>query len=83
MKFTRNMTEGNTYKAFMIFAFPLLLSYLLSEAYSVIDAVIAGKFISEYALGAISATGSYDLLLRSLFNGYAAGVGIYTLLITG
>lgn len=77
MKFTKNMTEGNIYKSFLLYAIPLLISSLLSQAYSTIDAVIAGKFISENALGAISATGSYDLLLYSLFNGFAAGFGIY------
>lgn len=77
MKFTKNMTEGNIYKAFLLFSIPLMVSSLLSQAYTTIDAVIAGKFISEYALGAISATGSYDLLLYSLFYGFAAGFGIY------
>lgn len=77
MKFTKNMTEGNIYKSFLRFAVPLLLSYLLSQAYTTIDAVIAGKFISENALGAISATGSYELMFNSLFSGFAAGFGIY------
>lgn len=77
MKLTKNMTEGNIYKNYLYFCIPLILSSLLSQAYSTIDAVIAGKFISENALGAISATGSYDLLLKSLFDGFAAGFGIY------
>lgn len=77
MKLTRNMTQGNIYKSFLLFSVPLLFSMILSKAYSTIDAVIAGKFISENALGAISATGSYELLLNSLFSGFAAGFGIY------
>ena len=77
MKLTKNMTEGNIYRSFLVFAGPLILSLMLSQAYSTIDAVIAGKFISENALGAISATGSYELLLHSLFSGFAAGFGIY------
>ncbi len=77
MKFTKNLTEGNPYKAFLGFAFPLLLSYLLTQFYNTVDAVIAGKFISQYALGAVSATGSYENVFYSLFNGFAAGFGIY------
>jgi len=77
MKFTKNMTEGNIYRAFFGYALPLVLSSLLSQAYSTIDAVIAGRFISENALGAISATGSYEFLLQSLFSGFASGFGIY------
>ncbi len=77
MKVTKNMTEGNIYKNFLAFSIPLILSSLLSQAYTTIDAMIAGKFISEHALGAISATGSYELVFQSLFNGFAAGFGIY------
>ena len=77
MKFTKDLTEGSIYKSFLTYAIPLLISYILSQAYSTIDAVIAGKFISENALGAISATGSYELLFQSLFSGFAAGFGIY------
>lgn len=77
MKFTRNMTEGNIYRAFLSYALPLLLSSILSRLYSTFDAVVAGKFISENALGAISTTGSYDVLLSSLFTGFASGFGIY------
>ena len=77
MKVTRNMTQGNIYRAFLTYAVPLLLSSLLSQAYTTIDAVIAGKFISPNALGAISATSAYDLLLNSLFSGFAAGFGIF------
>lgn len=77
MKFTKNITEGNIYKALLLYSIPLLLSSLLSQAYSTVDAIIAGRFISDTALGAISATGSFDLLLFALFNGFATGFGIY------
>lgn len=77
MKLTRNMTEGNLYKALLVFAVPLAFSMMLSQAYSTIDGVIAGKLISENALGAISATSSYELLLHALFSGFASGFGIY------
>ena len=39
--------------------------------------MIAGKFISEHALGAISSTGSFETLFRSFFRGFAAGFSIY------
>lgn len=77
MKYTKRMTDGNIYKNFLVFSIPLLISSLLSQVYSTVDAVIAGKFISDTALGAISATGSYDLLLFALFTGFSTGFGIY------
>ena len=39
--------------------------------------MIAGKFINEFALGAISITGAYDIIFRAFFNGFGAGFAIY------
>lgn len=77
MKATKNMTNGNIYQNFLLYAIPLLLSSLLTQAYPLVDAVIAGKFISEFALGAISSTSSYEIVFSSFFNGFAAGFSIY------
>ena len=76
-KITKNLTEGNIYKNFLLYALPLIGSAMLGQAYSTVDGMIAGKFISEHALGAISATGSVDLLLFGLFHGFAMGFSIY------
>ena len=77
MRITKNLTEGNVYKNYLLYALPLIASSILSSLYSTIDAVIAGKFISEHALGAISATGSFDILFQSFFNGFASGFSVY------
>lgn len=77
MKMTKDLTEGNLYKNFLIYVIPLILSSLLSSLYSTIDAMIAGRFISEHALGAISSTSSYDVLFRSLFQGFGGGFSVY------
>lgn len=77
MKVTRNLTEGNIWRNLLYYAVPLLLSSLLSQAYSTVDGMIAGKCISAHALGAVSATGSFETLFRSLFGGFTAGFAIY------
>ena len=77
MKITKNLTEGNIYKNYWMYALPLICSSLLSSIYSTVDAVIAGRFISEYALGAISATSSFDVLLNAFINGFSGGFSIY------
>lgn len=76
-KLTKNLTEGNIYQNLLFYALPLILSSMLSQAYSTVDGIIAGKLISEFALGAISATGSVDTLLVGLFHGFALGFSIY------
>ena len=83
MKTTKNLTEGNIYRNLLLYAIPMILSSFFSLAYSTIDAVIAGKFISENALGAISATGSLDTTLLSLVGGISAGFAIYVSQIFG
>jgi Na+-driven multidrug efflux pump len=77
MRVTKNLTNANIYKNYFLYALPLILSSILSSLYSTVDAVIAGKFISEHALGAISATSSYDILFQSFFNGFSCGFSVY------
>ena len=77
MRATKNLTEGNIYKNLLIYAVPLILSSLLMQAYSTVDGMIAGKFISEYALGAVSATSSFDTLISQLMNGFFTGFAVY------
>ena len=76
-KLTKNLTEGNVYLNLLLYALPLIASNMLAQAYSTVDGIIAGKFIDEFALGAISATGSIETLLSGLFGGFALGFSIY------
>ena len=77
MKIAKRLTEGNVYKSLMLYSLPLILSSVLSLAYSTVDGIIAGKFIGEYSLGAISAADSFATLFNSLFSGFCAGFAIY------
>lgn len=83
MKVTKDLTTGNIYKNFILFTLPLIGSSLLSSAYSTVDAMIAGKFISEHALGAINATGSFDMLFHAFFDGFAEGFAVFVALLFG
>lgn len=77
MKVGKSLTEGNVYKNYLLYALPLILSSIVSHLYNTVDAVIAGKYIGELALGAVSATGSVESVLFALINGFAAGFSIY------
>ena len=77
MKATKNLTEGNVSLNLLLYSIPLILSSMLAQAYGTVDSVIAGKFIGEYALGAISATTSFEILFTSLALGLAGGFSIY------
>jgi len=73
----RDITKGNIYKNFLVFAIPMVLAGLLSQMYSTIDTIIAGKLIGETGLSAIGASGPTLMLLSSLLWGAGIGFSIY------
>ncbi|MBQ9805467.1 MAG: MATE family efflux transporter [Clostridia bacterium] len=73
----KKLTEGNIWKNFILFAIPLVLSGLLSRAYTMIDTMIAGHYLGEVGLAAIGATSSVIDLVSSIFAGYMVGFGMY------
>lgn len=73
----RDLTRGNIYKSFIVFAVPLILSGLLIQGYNIIDSMIAGKFLGENGLAAVGATSQAITLASSVFWGFGAGVGVY------
>lgn len=73
----KDLTSGNIYKNFILFAFPMVMSGMLSQAYSTIDTVIAGKFIGDSALAAVGATSPLISFISSVFWGFGAGFAIY------
>lgn len=77
MKTMKDLTQGNIYKTFILFAIPLVLAGVLSQGYNMIDTVIAGKFLGDNGLAAIGATSSFLTFSSSIFWGYATGSSIY------
>ena len=79
----KNLTEGNIYKTFFLFAVPLVLSGLLTQAYNITDTVIAGKFIGTEGLAATGATSALVTLFSAVFWGYITAFAIYAATIFG
>ena len=73
----KDLTKGNIYKTFILFAIPLILSSLLSQAYTTIDVIMAGKLLGDDALGATGAISPFSTFVNAVFWGYAMGVGVY------
>mgnify|MGYP004508115921 CR=1 FL=1 len=73
----KDLTEGNIYKTFLIFAIPLILAGFLSQAYSIIDTVIAGRILNYDGLAAIGSTSAFIQFFSSIFWGYGVGFSIY------
>lgn len=73
----KDLTQGNIYKNFVLFAIPLILAGLLSSGYNTIDTIIAGKFIGESGLAATGSTSSLLGFLSWVFWGWGMGLSIY------
>ena len=73
----KDLTSGNIYKTFVFFAIPMVLSGILSQAYSLIDSIIAGKYLGTLGLAATGATSSLIAVVESMIWGYEMGFSIY------
>ncbi len=72
-----DLTTGNIYKNFIRFGLPLIFSGLLSQAYNIVDTMIAGKFLGDDGLAAVGATAQVIAMISSLFWGFASGFSIH------
>ena len=71
-----DMTSGPILRKLLLFAYPLVISTLVSTLYDVTDKFIAGKFIGDNAMAAIGATTPLINLLSNFFLGLASGVSV-------
>ena len=49
----RDLTEGRPFRVLLLFSLPMFFSMLFQQIYNLADSLIAGRFISEAALGAV------------------------------
>ncbi len=73
-----DMTEGNPYSRLMRFAVPLLIGNFAQQMYNTVDSIIVGKYVGDYALAAVGASGPLLNLLLVLFVGISTGANIMT-----
>lgn len=70
-RFDVNMLEGPILKNLIIFAVPVLISYVFQQLYNTMDTAIIGNTLGENSLAAVGSVNSvFDLLV-----GFALGIG--------
>lgn len=72
----KDLTVGNPSKVILLYALPVLGSFLVQQLYSAVDLIFVGQFIGKEAS---SAVGSSDLLITcivGLFTGISVGSGV-------
>lgn len=75
--------EGNIYKNFILFAFPMVISGILANLYNTVDTIIAGVCLGDKALGAIGALSPLISVFSNIICGMGVGFGIYVALMYG
>lgn len=73
----KNLTTGNIYKNFILFAIPLVLAGFLSQSFNLINNMLAGKFLGDTGLAATGATAGFITFYSSIFWGYGTGFSIH------
>lgn len=74
-----DLTTGSVSSKFLGFFFPMLLTNLLQQIYSVADTAIVGKGIGDNALGAVGNLASLSFFIigfsMGITNGFAVIIG--------
>ena len=72
------MTEGRPLKLLLAFTVPMILGNVFQQFYSMVDAVVVGRFVSKEALASIGATSAILYLMISFIIGFTVGTSIVT-----
>lgn len=74
-KFNRavDMTQGNPYKLYAIYAIPLLVGNILQQLYNIVDTVVVGNALGKTSLAAVGSGFPLVFLLTAVFIGLGLG----------
>ncbi len=68
-----NMTKGNPSRIILKFFVPLFIGDLFQQFYSIIDAIIIGKFVGTAAFAAVGSSSAVTVFITSILLGLAMG----------
>jgi len=72
----KDLTQGNPMKLILGFAVPMLLGLLFQQFYSMVDAIVVGKWIGVGALASVGATSSINFMINGFCTGICTGFAI-------
>ena len=74
---TKDMTVGNPTKLLIAFTLPMMLGNLFQQAYSIVDAMVVGRFVGVEALAAVGNAAWLDWLVMGIVVGLSQGFTIH------
>ena len=73
---TKDMTADSPLKLIFNFTLPLIFGNLFQQFYSMVDAVVVGRFLGKEALAAVGSTGSLNFMIIGFCMGICSGFAI-------
>lgn len=73
---SKDMTSGKPLRLIISFCIPLMLGTLFQQFYSMVDAIVVGKFVGVDALAGVGSTGAVNFLILGFANGVCSGFSI-------
>ena len=73
---TKDLTAGKPGRVLTLFALPMLLSVLFQQFYNMADNIIAGQFISDAALDAVSISYPITMIYLAIAHGINVGINV-------
>lgn len=68
-----DLTQGTCWKTLLVFAFPIIVSYLLQQVYSISDAAIVGQTLTASEVAGVNDTTSLAMIFLQFAFGASAG----------
>lgn len=72
------LTQGECWKTILTFSFPIIVSYLLQQVYSISDAAIVGKTLTAQEVAGVNDTTSLIFIFLQFAFGVSAGFCVVT-----
>ena len=72
----RDFTSGNAAKQIILFALPMLIGNLFQQMYSMVDAIVVGRYVSGNALAAVGVAMNVLQFLLSVLIGLTTGASV-------
>ena len=72
----KDFTEGKISKPLMAFAAPMIIGNLVQQSYSIVDAIVVGRFIGGGALAAVGISMGVIMFLMATLIGLTTGASV-------
>lgn len=74
----KDLTQGSCWRTILSFSFPIIISYLLQQVYSISDAAIVGQTLSAQEVAGVNDTTSLVFIFLQFAFGVSAGFCVIT-----